>query len=42
MESHESYLKQSVVEISGNLLNSGRPRAQFGGDYLDLLRNLGR
>lgn len=23
MESHESYLKQSVVEISGNLLNSG-------------------
>jgi hypothetical protein len=23
MESHESYLKQSIVEISGNLLNAG-------------------
>jgi len=23
MESHESYLKQSIVEISGNILNSG-------------------
>ena len=34
MESHESYLKQSIVEISGNLFERRRSPAQFRGSHL--------
>ena len=40
MKAHESYLKQSVVEITGKIGNDGDRVLQTGGDQLRLLRPL--
>ena len=40
MKAHESYLKQSVVEITGKIRNAGDRVLKTGGDQLRLLRRV--